>query len=886
MNIFKNTFIRYFYGNQNLQNQWKKRVMTNTPTLDGVNARLAQINIPVDLTKWSMTTIVKMTLQKTHPENYAELVDVFTAQYDALLKDHETEDTSELLRYYRLVMQFKPALATILKPGADFDNMCDYALLSFNVVLDRIRSQLKEDKVPKGKVTMELKYFCAVCHQAFDIPPKDKAKIENSDDKLELPKHCGKEMIIKIMRSVAGSPATPTGSSTQIYPAEVLMGHMDTKNQNAEYLKILSVGIDVGSSTSHLIFSRLTLKRETSFFNMTNRFNLVEREIIYESDIIFTPLLDKTTIDIEKIVAFCHAEYDRAKITPEMVDTGAVIVTGETAKKENAAEIVRRLSSESGKFVSASAGPNFESMLGIMGSGIVDQSRVLQQTLMNVDVGGGTSNIGIASKGEVISTSCINVGGRLLGIDQDFKIWRIDEPTEWILTDLGMNYHLGDTIPLEDVLKISKEYAKALLEVMQGPATCKIAKSLIMTEDIEIQDAVEGYSFSGGGAEMIYEDNGNTTPTIPKSNPYNDIGCYLAEDIKQLVQDQKLPLIEPENKIRATVIGAGAFSLSVSGSTCYYDKSITLPLVNIPVVPVSVDFKEYFAGEDLVKLKKKLATALKNFNLVEGEDMFALYIKDTIFRTAIVPFAKSIERAFPKSIAQNKMILIILGADGGKMLGKTLKKETAIQSNLFCLDEIALEAGDWVDIGAPLQTEHQNAFPVTIKSLVFNQNKKTDESPAKQKAKLNPKTDSQLQKSTPKTPPTPPALNIDKISRAFQNLQQDNMGYERLIVLSHEGTMEFTTDPDLCSPDEAVGLYQAWKGHRPAVMMGDHRFPILSWGELQFAAGKRDGNGYLVGSKTKTNRYAVVKINPGKERTPNIAALAATIVNRWAWNLF
>ena len=178
MNIFKNTFIRYFYGNQNLQNQWKKRVMTNTPTLDGVNARLAQINIPVDLTKWSMTTIVKMTLQKTHPENYAELVDVFTAQYDALLKDHETEDTSELLRYYRLVMQFKPALATILKPGADFDNMCDYALLSFNVVLNRIRSQLKEDKVPKGKVTVELKYFCAVCHQAFDIPPKDKAKIE------------------------------------------------------------------------------------------------------------------------------------------------------------------------------------------------------------------------------------------------------------------------------------------------------------------------------------------------------------------------------------------------------------------------------------------------------------------------------------------------------------------------------------------------------------------------------------------------------------------------------------------------------------------------------------------------------------------------------------
>ena len=176
---------------------------------------------------------------------------------------------------------------------------------------------------------------------------------------------------------------------------------------------------------------------------MSNRFILVNREIIYEGNIIFTPLVDRSTIDIEAVIKFCEEEYKKARITPEMVDTGAVIVTGETAKKQNAAEIVKRLSTKSGKFVSASAGPNFESLLGAMGSGIVDLSRTTQSTILNIDIGGGTSNLAISSKGEVVSTSCINVGGRLLGIDDDLRIWRIEPPTEIILESLNMSYNIN-----------------------------------------------------------------------------------------------------------------------------------------------------------------------------------------------------------------------------------------------------------------------------------------------------------------------------------------------------------------------------------------------------------------------------------------------------------
>jgi ethanolamine utilization protein EutA len=436
-------------------------------------------------------------------------------------------------------------------------------------------------------------------------------------------------------------------------------------------------------------------------------------------------LIDRFNIDIEQVIEFCKKEYERAEITPEMVDTGAVIVTGETAKKDNAAEIVRRLSSESGKFVSASAGPNFESMLGIMGSGTVEQSKRIQKNLMNVDVGGGTSNIAIASKGDVISTSCINVGGRLLGIDKDFKIWRIDEPTKWIMDELSMSYTIGDIIPEEDVLKITREYAKALFEAIKGPVTGKIAKLLMMTDDIEILVPIDGYSFSGGVAEMIY-DSGIDEEMNENLNPYNDIGSYLAKEIKYLIEEYNLPLIEPENKIRATVIGAGAFSLSISGSTCYYDEAINLPLENVPIVPINIDSKELYNEGKFSEHKERIAVALKNFSLVEGEDVFALYFKDILIGSSIVPLAKIIELALPNSIEKNKMIIVILRGDGGKMLGLTLKKETSVKANLFCLDELELEAGDWIDIGAPFQTENRKAFPVTIKSLVFNQSKESN----------------------------------------------------------------------------------------------------------------------------------------------------------------
>ncbi len=662
--------------------------------------------------------VVKGFFEKHFPDDAETLANSFEQQYRQILQEDELKNLTEVEGLRRLITSFKPALSSVLEPCEEFDMLLTMMLFVFKASWEGAHRR-KKKPAPKKKGPMMpgsdqstiITFHCSICNEEVDVPYDRKMQILNSAGEEPLPVHCGQEVKLRITKRQEEPLVEQTEEEEKIEPIEMLMGHLPA--DNVEYMKVLSVGIDIGSSTSHLIFSRLTLKRETSFFNITNRFNLVNREVIYESSIIFTPLVDRYNIDIDAVVEFCQEEYKKAGITPDMVETGAVLVTGETAKKQNAAEIVNRLSSESGKFVSAAAGPNLESLLSAMGSGIVDQSLHNQMFLLHVDIGGGTSNLAIVSNGQVLSTSCINVGGRLLGIDKDFKIWRIDGPTQFLMNELGLTYQIGDTILEKDAQTIAREYAKALVEVMQGRAKSSVAKELMMTDDLDFSIPIDVYSFSGGVSEMFY---GN-------DETFDDIGVMLAEEIKILVHDKGLPIVEPENKIRATVIGAGAFSLSVSGSTTFFDESIELPLANIPGLPVNLGNEE-FTPERLVE---EIRRSFTSFDMVEGEDVVALYFKDLVVSRVytgdawLPPFAKSIEEALSNSVLKKRLIILIFGYDVAKRLGLAIRDETSIKNNILVLDELQLEAGDWIDIGAPLKSTE--AFPVTVKSLVFNENK-------------------------------------------------------------------------------------------------------------------------------------------------------------------
>ncbi len=475
-------------------------------------------------------------------------------------------------------------------------------------------------------------------------------------------------------------------------------------NMETNEVDILSVGVDVGSSTSHLVFSKLLLKKDER--SVTRRFKIRQRDIIYEGRIIHTPMSDDKTIDIKKLTEFLKAEYKRAGIDPNDIQTGAVIVTGESARKKNARQIAEALSNDAGKFVAATAGPNFESLIAAMGSGAATRSRECQKTILSCDIGGGTSNIAVLENGQTLSTSCVSVGGRLLGVSAKGKIWRIDPPAQVVMQHLGLNYKIGDQIRKTDTKRIAAAFGKVLFEVITGPAKSRLARQLMLTDNLQFPGCIDEYSFSGGVAELMYSG----------LNHYDDIGKILADHINALTPKLSAAVVEPANKIRATVIGAGAYSLSISGSSCFMDDQIAFPFRNVPVIRVDVDPSNLSFEHVVAQIK----ASFQRFDRVEGEDVVALYFKDPVRSSypQLELFARSIEAAHENSINKGIPIILIFGTDIACGVGNVIRRETNVKSNLLTLDELALKEGDWIDIGEPLVGGQ--VFPVTVKSLVFH----------------------------------------------------------------------------------------------------------------------------------------------------------------------
>jgi ethanolamine utilization protein EutA len=468
--------------------------------------------------------------------------------------------------------------------------------------------------------------------------------------------------------------------------------------------ELLSVGIDVGSSTSHLAFANLLLKRDE--LSKTRRFNIAARNVFYEGQIINTPLLDQDTIDIERLTDFLRSEYHRAGINQEDVQSGAVIITGETAKKQNAEQIATALSGDAGKFVAATAGPNFESIIAAMGSGATDRSKTAGKTVLSCDIGGGTSNMAISIDGQIVSTGCIAVGGRLLAVNAQGKIGHMSEPAKKVTNHLGLHYGVGDIIPQKALDQITTVLAEALLEVITGPVVSDLAKRLMVTDNLDFSNPIEEYIFSGGVSELIYGGNGN----------HGDIGPLLASKIHSLIPQLTVPLIEPANKIRATVIGAGAHTLSISGSSGFMDDQLTFPMRNVPVIRIDVEQDQLSVSH----VVSEIASSFRRFDLTEGKETVALYFKDLVHNAypKLELFAKAICVALPNSIENNIPIILIFKCDIACSVGNVIRRETDLNTNLLTLDELELKEGDWIDIGEPMVKNQ--VFPVTVKSLVFH----------------------------------------------------------------------------------------------------------------------------------------------------------------------
>ncbi len=320
---------------------------------------------------------------------------------------------------------------------------------------------------------------------------------------------------------------------------------------------ILSAGIDLGTTTSQVIFSRIKL--ENISYTAVPEIRIKEKEIIYKSGIYFTPLTESNHIDIPALKDILQQEYQQAGIRREDISTGAVIITGETSRKENAQQALQGLSAEAGDFVVAEAGPDLESVLAGFGSGAAAASRIWDGEVINFDIGGGTTNAAVFCNEEIKDSFAMDIGGRLVRLDQLGKIIYISDRLMPLIQELSLPLTVGMTADHAVLKLLTDALAEVLLHICQGQELTAVEEKLFINHGIDYRK-YNRVMFSGGVAECIYDsglDGENfSVQTISK---YGDIGPLLGASIRQIFsQEKEIIVLEPREKIRATVIGAGS----------------------------------------------------------------------------------------------------------------------------------------------------------------------------------------------------------------------------------------------------------------------------------------------------------------------------------------
>jgi ethanolamine utilization protein EutA len=472
--------------------------------------------------------------------------------------------------------------------------------------------------------------------------------------------------------------------------------------QEEEELRLTSVGVDIGSSTSHLVFSRLELKLEGTRYRVTNR------EILNESEILLTPYVDSTRIDVEELERFIDRQYKRAQIRREEVDTGALILTGVAVRRRNARGIAELFAQEAGKFVAVSAGDGLEATMAAYGSGAVAHSAKTGGVVLNIDIGGGTCKFALCNNGKVQEVSAIDIGARLVAFDSDGALVRIEEAgrkhAEWA----GFTVELGEKIPEDKLRAMVSTMVDKLVMILRAEPVSEDVKGLLRLPPLTYRGEIDSVMFSGGVSEFIYNRE--------KTN-FGDLGPLIADEIHRRIPELDLLVMEPAARIRATVIGASQYTIQVSGNTIFISPEDVVPVRNIPVVAPEFDFG---ADEiDQAGITAAVHNALRRLDLLTGRQPVALSFKwrGSATFARLQSFCSGIRDGVKDVLDKGHPLALVNDGDIGGIVGLHFQEELRIQNAIISIDGIALNDFDYIDIGALI--ESSGSVPVVIKSLIF-----------------------------------------------------------------------------------------------------------------------------------------------------------------------
>ena len=472
--------------------------------------------------------------------------------------------------------------------------------------------------------------------------------------------------------------------------------------QEEEELQLTTVGVDIGSSTSHLVFSKLELTLEGS------RYRVTKRVILNESEILLTPYVDETRIDVEALERFINEQYKNAKIRRDEVDTGALILTGVAVRRRNARAIAELFAKEAGKFVAVSAGDGLEATMAAHGSGAVAHSAKTGGVVLNIDIGGGTSKFALCNNGKVQEVSAIDIGARLVAFDQDGAVVRIEETGRKHAGWAGMSLELGQKLPQEGIRAMVSGMVDKLFAVLRPEPLSEEIKGLLRLPPLTYRGEVDSVMFSGGVSEFIYN---------REKTSFGDLGPLIADEIHRRMPDLGMLVMEPTARIRATVIGASQYTIQVSGNTIFITPQDAVPVRNVPVVAPEFDLEVDELSKDAVK--DATLNALRRLDLLNARQPVAIafHWQGSATFSRLQSFSQGLVAGLKDVLDKGHPLVLVNDGDIGGIVGLHFQEELQIQNPIISIDGIALNDFDYIDIGALIQSS--GSVPVVIKSLIF-----------------------------------------------------------------------------------------------------------------------------------------------------------------------
>src|SRR5436309_9382291 len=477
-----------------------------------------------------------------------------------------------------------------------------------------------------------------------------------------------------------------------------------------DHVTLLTVGIDIGSAGTQLIFSRINLRRYGE--HLTSRYYVVSQETLFQSPVALTPYSSDERVDDAALAAIIDDAYKTAGVQAQDIDTGVVILTGEALRRENAEAIAALLAEQRGDFVTAAAGHHMESMLAAYGSGASKLSYEQDKRILNVDIGGGTTKLGIVEKGNVIATAALHIGGRLQVMDESGQIVRLDPAGKFHARQAGFSCSRGDVLSAGQLDKGAANMAELLVAARTQRPLPSAVEHLYLTDPIRDLGRIDGLMFSGGVGEYVYG---------REERDFGDMGRRLGRAIRGRIDSGALPwpLLPPGECIRATALGASEYSVQLSGNTSYISKpGQLLPRRNLQVLQPPYLCEESIDADKLAKAIRAHFTA---FDLVEGEGEVALALRwqGAPSYERISAFAEGIRHGLATTIERRRPIYLMLDGDIAQTLGAILREELLIESEILAIDGVVLRDFDYIDLGRIRMPSF--TVPVTIKSLLFSE---------------------------------------------------------------------------------------------------------------------------------------------------------------------